>query len=86
MTAPTFGEWKAYRESVDATFDLEDGRALRLLRRKAADRRMTVTLVSEVDRWTVRVLDPDRRLVTRCDAFDRLAENADACRARLEML
>jgi hypothetical protein len=67
----------------DLTYDAMDGRSLRLLRKAAAERGCHVTLVQEPDRWTVRVIGSDGRLTTRCDAFDQLYLNADACRTRL---
>ena len=64
--------------------DVEDGRALRELRKAAADRGHHVTVVQEPSRWAVRVIGEDGRLVKRCDAFDQLWLNADACRSALE--
>jgi hypothetical protein len=63
--------------------DAEDGRALRELREAAAKIGHHVTLVQEPGRWTVRVINPNAQLVARCDAFDVLAKNADACREAL---
>ena len=73
MTAISQQDWQ----------DQEDGRALRELQKVAAAHGHHVTLVQEHDRWTVRVLNAEFALVMRCDAFDRLSRNADACRAAL---